>query len=65
VDVSATIPCVIYAANSTEDKRGSIPEQLRECSAAIEADPRRALVAEYQDEAFSAYRGDRRLSRSS
>jgi Resolvase, N terminal domain/Homing endonuclease associated repeat/Recombinase zinc beta ribbon domain/Recombinase len=50
---------VIYAAKSTEDRRGSIPEQLRECREAIEGDPRRELVAEYEDEAFSAYRRDR------
>jgi hypothetical protein len=30
------IPCVIYAAKSTEDRRGSIPGQLRECREAIE-----------------------------
>ncbi len=53
------IRCVIYAAKSTEDRRGSIPEQLRECREAIEADPRRRLVSEYVDEAFSAYRRDR------
>jgi hypothetical protein len=47
VNLGATIPCVIYAAKSTEDKRGSIPEQRRECREAIEADPRRALIAEY------------------
>jgi hypothetical protein len=29
---------VIYAAKSTEDKRGSIPDQLRECREAIDAD---------------------------
>jgi hypothetical protein len=50
---------VIYAAKSTEDKRGSIPDQLRECREAIESDPRRRLVAEYKDEAFSAYRRNR------
>jgi hypothetical protein len=50
---------VIYAAKSTEDKRGSIPAQLRECREAIEADPRRRFVDEYKDEAFSAYRRDR------
>jgi hypothetical protein len=59
VDPRAAIPCVIYAAKSTEDKRGSIPEQLRECREAIEADPRRRLIADYKDEAFSAYRRDR------
>jgi hypothetical protein len=53
------IPCILYAAKSTEDVRGSIPEQLRECREAVESDPRRRAVAEYFDEAFSAYRRDR------
>jgi hypothetical protein len=50
---------VVYAAKSTEDRRGSIPEQLRDCREVIEGDPRRRVVAEYTDEAFSAYRRDR------
>jgi hypothetical protein len=53
------IACVVYAAKSTEDKRGSIPDQLHECREAIESDPRRRLVAEYKDEAVSAYRSNR------
>jgi DNA invertase Pin-like site-specific DNA recombinase len=56
---SSAIPCVIYAAKSTEDKRGSIPDQLRECREAIESDPRRCVAAAYKDERFSAYRRDR------
>jgi DNA invertase Pin-like site-specific DNA recombinase len=59
MEPTAAVPCVIYAAKSTEDKRGSILEQLRECREAIETDPRRELVAEYKDEAFSAYSSDR------
>jgi hypothetical protein len=36
------IPCVVYAAKSTEDRRGSIPEQLRElCS-------RKFVVADHE-----------------
>jgi hypothetical protein len=31
VVVMGATPCVIYAAKSTEDLRGSIPDQLREC----------------------------------
>ena len=58
MDAVAVIPCVIYAAKSIEDKRGSIPDQLRECREAIEADPLREQVAEYKDEAVSAYRRD-------
>jgi Resolvase, N terminal domain len=57
-DISA-IPCIIYAAKSTEDKCGSIPAQLRECREAIDCDPRRKFVAEHKDESFSAYRRDR------
>jgi DNA invertase Pin-like site-specific DNA recombinase len=59
VDAAAGIPCVIYGAKSTEDRRGSIPEQLRECREAIDADPLRRFVADYEDERFSAYRRDR------
>jgi hypothetical protein len=50
---------VIYAAKSTEDRRGSIPEQLRECREQVQGDPRRRLVTEYSGEVFSAYRRDR------
>jgi hypothetical protein len=44
MDVNDAIPCVIYAAKRTEDERGTIQEQLRDCRAAIEADPRRRLT---------------------
>jgi DNA invertase Pin-like site-specific DNA recombinase len=53
------IQCVVYAAKSTEDKRGSIPDQVRECRAAIEHDADRRIVGEYTDEAFSAFTGNR------
>jgi DNA invertase Pin-like site-specific DNA recombinase len=56
---AAKIGCVVYAAKSTEDRRGSIPDQLRECRAAIEYDATRERVGEYFDESFSAYSGDR------
>jgi DNA invertase Pin-like site-specific DNA recombinase len=49
------ISCVVYAAKSTEDRRGSIPDQLRECRAAIEREPDRSVIAEYRDEAISAF----------
>ena len=52
---SGEIPCILYAAKSTEDKRGSIPDQLRECRAAIERESGRAVVAEYTDVAVSAF----------
>ena len=53
------IACVIYAAKSTADRRGSIPDQLRECRSVTESDDARCLVAEYSDEAFSAFRRNR------
>jgi hypothetical protein len=53
------IACVIYAAKSTEDRRGSIPGQISECRAAIDAEPGRSIVGEYTDEAFSAFRRNR------
>lgn len=52
------VAAVIYAAKSTEDLRGSIGTQLADCRAAAEAE-QRAVVAEYRDEAASAFRGDR------
>jgi hypothetical protein len=55
----AAIPCVIYGAKSTEDKRGSIPDQLAQCRDAITGDARRGIRGEYTDEAVSAYRRDR------
>ena len=53
------IACVIYAAKSSEDRRGSIPDQLLDCRNAVSAQPERLAVAEYVDEAFSAYTGNR------
>jgi hypothetical protein len=53
------IPCVVYAAKSTEDLRGSIPDQLAECRAAVEREGSRTIVGEYTDEAFSAFKGSR------
>jgi hypothetical protein len=56
---STLTPCVIYAAKSTEDLRGSIPDQLRECREAIEREGGRLFVADYVDESFSAFRRSR------
>lgn len=53
------IACVVYAAKSTEDKRGSIPDQLDDCRRVIECDAGRWIVGEYCDEAFSAFSGNR------
>jgi DNA invertase Pin-like site-specific DNA recombinase len=53
------IPCVIYAAKSTADLRGSIPGQVAECRAMIATHPGRTVAGEYTDEAFSAYSANR------
>jgi site-specific DNA recombinase len=52
------VAAVLYGARSTEDVRGSIPTQLREARAAAEAEGRE-VVAEFSDEAASAYHGSR------
>ncbi len=49
------VSCVVYAAKSTEDRRGSIPDQLQACRAAIGREPGRSVIAEYSDEAVSAF----------
>jgi hypothetical protein len=49
----------VYAAKSTEDRLGSIPDQLTECRAAVERETGRTVVAEYNDEAFSAFKRSR------
>ena len=53
------IRCVLYAAKSTEDRRGSIPDQLNDCRRATGDTADRLIAAEYSDEAFSAFTGDR------
>jgi DNA invertase Pin-like site-specific DNA recombinase len=49
---------IIYAAKSTEDKRGSIPTQLADGRALAEKEGL-PVAAEYADEAASAWSGDR------
>lgn len=49
---------VLYAAKSTEDKHGSIPDQLRECREMAERELW-LVEAEFSDEGFSAYSGNR------
>ncbi len=51
-------PCVIYAAKSTKDERGSIPTQHADCRAAAEAEGQ-TVVGEYKDENASAFKGNR------
>jgi DNA invertase Pin-like site-specific DNA recombinase len=49
---------VLYAAKSTADKHGSIPDQLADCRAASESEGR-TVVATHQDEDASAFHGSR------
>jgi DNA invertase Pin-like site-specific DNA recombinase len=51
-------PAVIYAAKSTADLRGSIPDQLID-GRQLAASRALEVVAEFTDEAASAYHGDR------
>jgi len=51
-------PAVLYAAKSTEDKHGSIATQLAD-GRKLAAERGLEVAAEYQDEAFSAFHGDR------
>jgi DNA invertase Pin-like site-specific DNA recombinase len=50
--------CVIYAAKSTEDRHGSIGTQLADCCA-LAAKEGWDVAAEFHDEGFSAYHGNR------
>jgi DNA invertase Pin-like site-specific DNA recombinase len=49
---------IVYAAKSSEDKHGSIPTQLEDGRALCERDGL-TVVGEYQDEAKSAFSGNR------
>ena len=49
---------ILYAAKSTEDKRGSIPTQLDDGRAFAEREGL-SVIGEYADEAASAWSGDR------
>jgi DNA invertase Pin-like site-specific DNA recombinase len=55
---SGQTSAIIYAAKSSKDPRGSIPTQLADCRLMAEREGWE-VVGEYQDEAFSAYHGDR------
>src|SRR4051812_2770290 len=50
--------CVIYAAKSTEDKRGSIPTQFADARALAKREGW-TIIREELDEARSAYSGNR------
>src|SRR6476620_3725116 len=58
MNTTRTIPAVIYAAKSTEDVHGSIPDQLEKATARAVAEGR-TVVAAYQDENRSAFSGNR------
>src|SRR6266571_3857650 len=53
-----SVPAVIYAAKSTDDKHGSIPTQLADCRAMANRE-RWEVVGEYHDEGKSAFHGNR------
>ncbi len=55
VSAVVSVPCVIYAAKSTEDLRGSLITQVEDCRRAINAEQDRDVVAEYADEAVSGF----------
>src|SRR4051794_12268571 len=55
---SETTVAVLYAAKSTEDKRGSIDTQVADCRAMAEREGWEVAEA-YRDEAASAWSGDR------
>ena len=52
------IPCVVYAAKSTTDTKGSIGTQLEDCRAAVEREGK-TILAEYHDENASGFKGNR------
>lgn len=54
----AASTAIVYAAKSTEDKHGSIPDQLGDCRALAEREGWDVL-AEHSDEGFSGYSGNR------
>lgn len=56
---SRTLPAVIYAAKSTEDKRKSIPDQLADCQKMAEREGWEITGRPFSDEGFSAYSGNR------
>jgi site-specific DNA recombinase len=53
-----SVPAVLYAAKSTEDKHGSIPDQLRKTRGLAEKESW-PMFGEFSDEGFSAYSGNR------
>ena len=54
----APTAAVLYAAKSTQDKHKSIPDQIADCEAMAEREGWE-VVGKFQDEGFSAYKGNR------
>jgi hypothetical protein len=53
----SAIPCVLYAAKSSEDPTGSIRTQIEDCYQAITTAGGRVAIATEKDEAASAFHG--------
>jgi DNA invertase Pin-like site-specific DNA recombinase len=53
------LPCVIYAAKSSEDLRGSLTAQIEDCRSKIGSDSDRTVVSCYADEAVSGFSSNR------
>jgi DNA invertase Pin-like site-specific DNA recombinase len=58
--VESRVPCVLYAAKSSEDVRGSLATQIEDCRLAVaEAGEGREIVVEHLDEAASGFSRNR------
>jgi DNA invertase Pin-like site-specific DNA recombinase len=58
MEANQSRPAIIYAAKSSPDERGSIPDQIKQCRAMAEAEDYE-VVATYDEENVSAYNDDR------
>ncbi|HEX8754112.1 MAG TPA: recombinase family protein [Solirubrobacterales bacterium] len=54
----SSAPAIIYAAKSSPDERGSIPDQIRRCQELADGEGYE-VIAVYQEENVSAYNDDR------
>ena len=57
-DMVKVVPCVIYAAKSTQDRHKSIETQIEDCRKMAEREGWE-VIGEFKDEGFSAYSGNR------
>src|SRR4051794_39162808 len=53
------MPCIVYAAKSSEDAKGSIATQVADCVAAVERRGGRLVAPPQVDENRSAFRSNR------